>query len=224
MNWLLLDTACPRAMVALTSKGKIVSQLYLETTLQHGEKLAQAIAGCLLDSGLQFKDLNGVAVGQGPGSFVGVRVAIAHAKGICLALNIPLMGICTLSAIACGIYLEKNAEGLIFLDARRREFYALSVNISKKFDGVAFRGDAKPFILSVEEVAKLGLSAKIAGFLSEGKTAVTVESHGVSAEGMLVMVNNRLRDGFVKDHDDEVYSLFPLYIRSPDAKPPSFLS
>lgn len=221
MIWLLLDTACPRALVAIAVKGKIISQVYLEATLQHGERLAQAIANCLAESGLEFKDITGVAVGHGPGSFVGVRVAIAHAKGICLALNIPLVGICTLSAIACGIYLEKPAQGLVFLDARRREFYALSVSIAKKLGGVNLCGDAKPFILNTEKVLELGLSSKIAGFLSEGTDIFTIETAGVSAEGMLAVLNKLLHDGLVKD---EVYSLFPLYIRSPDAKPPSFLS
>ena len=123
MKWLLLDTACPRAMVAIVLNGKIAAEVYLEEAFKHGEKLSGAIESCLTKANIKINQLEGVAVGRGPGSFVGVRVAISHAKGICMALQIPLVGICTLSAMAASFDFDGFAQGFAYLDARRSEFY-----------------------------------------------------------------------------------------------------
>lgn len=117
--WLILDTACPRALVALARDGVVLSEVYLHEYRRHGELLAGAIEACLSQAGCQMSELKAVAVGQGPGSFIGVRVAMAHAKGLCMALQIPLVGFNTLAGIE-----NPGADG-VAIDARRGEYYAL---------------------------------------------------------------------------------------------------
>ena len=119
--WLILDTACPRALVALTRNGVVLSEVYLDEYRRHGELLANAIESCLSQSGSQISEINAVAVGQGPGSFIGVRIAMAHAKGLCMALRIPLVGFNTLAGI------ENHGLDGVAIDARRGEYYALNI-------------------------------------------------------------------------------------------------
>lgn len=119
--WLILDTACPRALVALARDGVIVTEVYLHEYRRHGELLAGAIETCISQAGCQIGDIKAVAVGQGPGSFIGVRVAMAHAKGLCMALKIPLVGFNTLAGI------ESHGADWLAIDARRGEYYALKV-------------------------------------------------------------------------------------------------
>jgi tRNA threonylcarbamoyladenosine biosynthesis protein TsaB len=119
--WLILDTACPRALVALARNGIVLAEVTLDEYRRHGELLAGAIETCLSQAGCQISEINAVAVGQGPGSFIGVRVAMAHAKGLCMALQIPLVGFNTLAGI------ESHGADWAVIDARRNEFYALKI-------------------------------------------------------------------------------------------------
>lgn len=119
--WLILDTACPRALVALARNDVVLAEVTLDEYRRHGELLAGAIQDCLNQAGCQISEIKAVAVGQGPGSFIGVRVAMAHAKGLCMALQIPLVGFNTLAGI------ESHGADWVAIDARRNEFYALKI-------------------------------------------------------------------------------------------------
>ena len=119
MIQLLLDTACERGVVAISNGDFVVASRYLNERLKHAEELPAAIQACLDEVNLSMNDLARIVVGKGPGSFVGVRVAIAHAKGMGFALQIPVVGVCTLSAIR-GLGSET-----VYIDARRSEYYVL---------------------------------------------------------------------------------------------------
>src|SRR5689334_11978411 len=100
MNWLLLDTCCPRAVVVLSVDKKVAAHRYLTDTRAHSEMLSPCIDEILAECGKTYRDLSGVVVGTGPGSFIGSRIALAYAKGLCVALDIPLVGVGTLVAFA----------------------------------------------------------------------------------------------------------------------------
>jgi tRNA threonylcarbamoyl adenosine modification protein YeaZ len=217
MNWLLLDTACPRAVVAIAYNQKIVASIYLSETIRHGEKLAEAIQYCLKEAALDIRELNGIAVGQGPGSFVGVRVGIAHAKGICMALEIPLVGICTLSAIGAASNLP-FAEGMAFLDARRGEFYARHINRLKKNGQLQIVSLGEPIVLTALDMKKLSLNEGMGGFYTLAHHVDYFEESGVLAEGMLLLLQQRFKNIAPKENINETFSLEPAYVREPDAK------
>jgi len=218
MKWLLLDTACPRAMISVVSDNQIMSEVYLEETYKHGEKLTSGIETCLNQAGITLNQIEAIAVGKGPGSFVGVRIAIAHAKGICMALQIPLMGICTLSALAASSDAV-GQEGFAFLDAKRDEFYVQKMRFDKE---ISYLGETRVFN---QEKAKLFcLKANKGGFVTIGDQPKIFEMSGVQAKGMLQVLEQQVLKAGSKKIHDEVFSLTPAYVRSPDAKPPSFLS
>ncbi|MBH1988720.1 MAG: tRNA (adenosine(37)-N6)-threonylcarbamoyltransferase complex dimerization subunit type 1 TsaB [Myxococcaceae bacterium] len=114
---LILDTSCPRALVALTQGNQILAEHYLSEYRRHGECLPAAVQTVLKEAGLPFEGIKQIAVGRGPGSFIGVRVAMAYAKGLAMALQIPLIGFGTLDAIE-----HSSAVGAA-IDARRGEYY-----------------------------------------------------------------------------------------------------
>jgi tRNA threonylcarbamoyladenosine biosynthesis protein TsaB len=119
---LALDSSTRVGSVALVSDGALEAEYTLSVQRTHAERLLPAIAQVLKDSGRVPADLDVVAVTRGPGSFTGIRIALATAKGLAYALRRPLVGVSTLSALAYGVArLADFACPLI--DARRGEAY-----------------------------------------------------------------------------------------------------
>ena len=88
----------------------------------HGELLHVFMDEAMREAGLHWADLEAVAVSKGPGSYTGLRIGVAAAKGLCFALGIPLIAVETLKSMA---FQFKGAEGVLIpmLDARRMEAY-----------------------------------------------------------------------------------------------------
>ncbi len=88
----------------------------------HGELLHVFMDEALTEAGLKGSDLQAIAVSKGPGSYTGLRIGVAAAKGLCFALGIPLIAVETLKSMACQF---QDASGVLIpmLDARRMEAY-----------------------------------------------------------------------------------------------------
>lgn len=118
-----LETATKNCSVSLSDSGKTIS-LTEEAGdgYMHGEMLHHFIKKTLLQAKADFKDLDAVAVSKGPGSYTGLRIGVSAAKGLCFALNIPLISTGTLLCLAKKVKIE---SGFIvpMLDARRMEVY-----------------------------------------------------------------------------------------------------
>jgi tRNA threonylcarbamoyladenosine biosynthesis protein TsaB len=115
MLTLAFDTATGVATSALVRDGEVLG----ERTGRAAEVLADADE-LLRTAGLSPRDLDRLAVGVGPGSFTGVRIGLAAARGLALALDLPVAGVSTLDALAAG------APGAVpVIDARRREVFVL---------------------------------------------------------------------------------------------------
>lgn len=119
---LAIDTADGTAGVALLVDGRVVSELVETSAYRHSERLFALVDEALAGAGVGRGDLGGVAVTRGPGSFTGLRVGLATAKGIAFALGLPLLGVSTLEALAQG---AMPFPGLVLpvLDARKRQVY-----------------------------------------------------------------------------------------------------
>ena len=121
---LCIETTTTNCSVALSIDGIVVSlKEENDKNYSHAEKLHLFIEEVLVKSEITKDKLDAIAVSKGPGSYTGLRIGVSAAKGLCFALEIPLISIPTLEALACQV---KNTDGIIvpMLDARRLEVYS----------------------------------------------------------------------------------------------------
>ena len=95
-----LESSAVAAGAALVLDGKVLSETYLNTGLTHSQTLMTLVDTCLKNADKTLSVVDAVAVAAGPGSFTGVRIGVAAAKGLCFADHIPLYAISTLEAMA----------------------------------------------------------------------------------------------------------------------------
>ncbi len=125
---LCIETATRTCSTALGIDGGMEDLREAEREhFSHAEELTLFIRELLQANGLGFEDLDGIAVGAGPGSYTGLRIGVSTAKGLAYASGIPLIGLRTLHFMASG-WAEKEALGkedriVPMLDARRDEVY-----------------------------------------------------------------------------------------------------
>ena len=128
---LQIETATKVCSVALSINGETIA--VKEETAQniHAAKLTLFIAEVMEAAGVNYADLNAIAVSKGPGSYTGLRIGVSTAKGLCFALDKPLIAINTLKMMANGYYLANlNFKGLTcaMIDARRMEVFTAIFN------------------------------------------------------------------------------------------------
>lgn len=133
---LCIETSTDVCSVALTAGGAVVAAAEIREAQAHASRLAPLIQEVMAAAGIGSGDLSAVAVSKGPGSYTGLRIGTSTAKGLCYALNIPLIGIGTLDLLAWqGITsTDVDRETLLcpMIDARRMEVYCQVTDFSRK--------------------------------------------------------------------------------------------
>ena len=122
MNLLAIETATESCSVALLCGERLVTRSEIAPR-RHAELLLPMCDEVLAEAGLDRRDLDAIAVGRGPGAFTGVRLAISAAQGIALALDIPVVPVSSLMALAAQAP-DNGADVLAVIDARMGEVYA----------------------------------------------------------------------------------------------------
>ena len=119
---LAFETSAKAASVALMENGKLLGESYQNTGLTHSQTLMVMAEDLLKQCGKTVTDVTAVAVAEGPGSFTGVRIGVAAAKGFAWGANIPCYGVSTLESMAesLGIY---SGYVCACMDARRSQVY-----------------------------------------------------------------------------------------------------
>ena len=124
-----IDTATEYASVCLSEEDKIISILESKDQKNHASFIQPAIEKICQTTGIKLKDLDAVSVTSGPGSYTGLRVGLSSAKGLCYALNKPLILVNTLEVMAQAAILSYKGSGegnFLFcpmIDARRMEVF-----------------------------------------------------------------------------------------------------
>lgn len=121
---LSIETATTNCSVSLSKEGETFAlQEDYNKNYSHAERLHVFIEEILQENNISKSDLQAIAVSKGPGSYTGLRIGVSAAKGLCFALNIPLISVPTLESLAHQVSISKGVI-IPLLDARRMEVYA----------------------------------------------------------------------------------------------------
>ncbi|MBI2092464.1 MAG: tRNA (adenosine(37)-N6)-threonylcarbamoyltransferase complex dimerization subunit type 1 TsaB [Deltaproteobacteria bacterium] len=133
MKVLSFDTSTSSGSVSVLDNFKVVAADSYLAESSHAEILFNVIDKILESSGLKIADVDAIGVAIGPGSFTGLRIGLAAAKGLARANNKALVGVSSLEAIACGLP-EKHPDKIIVpcIDAKRGEVYASAYEAGEK--------------------------------------------------------------------------------------------
>lgn len=124
-NILLIETATDICSVGIWSQDEVVALREISERADHAARINELILKICREAGVALTDLDAVAVSSGPGSFTSLRVGTATAKGMCFGLDIPLIAVDTLSALALATHTPQVPKTLYcpMIDARRMEVY-----------------------------------------------------------------------------------------------------
>ena len=129
MKILGIDSSAKSASAAVTENGKVVSSFYINTGLTHSQTLMPMIDSALKCADINLDDIGLIAVNKGPGSFTGIRIGVAAAKGLADVKNIPTIGTSTLEAMAYNLPLT-DCIACCVMDARCNQVYTALFDIS----------------------------------------------------------------------------------------------
>lgn len=208
-----LETATKTCSVVLAHNGDIISSQELTTEkFSHAEKLNIFIQDVLKEADMSLKEIDAVAVSAGPGSYTGLRIGTSTAKGLCYALDIPLLAINSLKALAARIDIQ---EGLIcpMFDARRMEVYCAvydkHLEVIRSTDAVVIDENSFCEILDNEKIHFLGPGAEKCKELIQNENAIFDLKVEVSAKGMAQLAQNK----FDKEDFEDLAYFEPAYLK-----------
>ena len=123
MNLLALDTATEACSAALLIGADVIERSEIAPR-RHAELILPMIEALLAEAGITRRQIDAIAVGRGPGAFTGVRLAISVAQGLALGLDVPVVPVSSLAALAQDAPADIDAPILAVIDARMGEVYA----------------------------------------------------------------------------------------------------
>lgn len=147
MKLLALDTSTEYCSVAVWQDGTITQCCEL-VGQKHSERLIAMVAEVLGEAGCTLKQMQGIAFGKGPGSFTGVRIACGATQGLALGANLPVLGVCTLEALA---QASGQHKVIAALDARMAELYFAAY----EKQGEVWRAVVEPCLCKPEDAPAL---------------------------------------------------------------------
>lgn len=209
---LALDAAAAACSVALWREGAVLAYRCSPMARGHAEALMPLVLEAMASGGLEFADLDKIAVGVGPGSFTGIRIALAAARGIALAAGRPVVGIDGFNALAAATpaALLAGRSLLVVIESKRRELFGQYFDSHRQALG-------EPLIAEPSELLKLRPAGPLlvagdgAAHLSLGPDVMLAPGPGrpdaraiaqLAAEGRVIL------------------AAVPLYLRGPDVTLP----
>ena len=212
MKLLALDTSMAACSAAIldTDRDVILARRWVAMERGHAEALAPMIAEVLQEAELHPRDLSRIAVTAGPGTFTGVRIGLAMARGLGLALGIPVAGLDSLAAIAANV--PPGRPVLVAADARKEEVYAAGFDA----DGTRRFG---PEVMSLGEAARrLAPGSVVLGTAAERIMAIAGAADWLHPPGVdLPDAAALARRSAMLPRPGSMPQ--PIYLRSADATP-----
>jgi tRNA threonylcarbamoyladenosine biosynthesis protein TsaB len=222
-----IETATFCGGAALLADDRLIGSRTLNSLATHSARLLRAIEDLLRETETRLDDLTGLAISIGPGSFTGVRIGLSSAKGLAVALGIPVVGVSTLEALAVRAGRDTRLICPV-IDARRNETFAAAYRWERGAD--LPRLAIAPGVMPIRNFLR-GLRGRCL-FLGDGalRYRADIESqlgdrasfappHRIlpSAEEIAWLGQRRLARG----ESDDLARLEPVYLRSSDARLPS---
>lgn len=224
MKILALDTSAKAASVCLAQEDKIIGEFFIDTALTHSQTLISMTEQLCKNTQMPFDEIDAIAVNAGPGSFTGVRIGVAAAKGLAFAKNLPCVSVSTLESMAYNL-LGSDCVVCAVMDARCAQVYNALFRISG--DRVERLCDDRALSLTdlmldlqqyKEKVVLIGDGAEIcADFIGDSLANV-----------FLAPMNNRIQkassvacaafEELSKGHTLSPAKLMPVYLRLPQAQ------
>lgn len=204
--------------VALAKDGEVLAVKESSEDKSHSSQITVFIEEVLAKAGAAMKDVEGVAVSEGPGSYTGLRIGVSTAKGLCYGLDIPLIAVNTLQTMALGASIERaSGDNTLYcplIDARRMEVYYALYNGDNEMAGevraeivdesflqrqfkdneIVFFGDA------VEKCQKV---------LGQNPNAVFLQNHLPTASNMAILAEKK----YGSNQFEDVAYFEPFYLK-----------
>jgi tRNA threonylcarbamoyladenosine biosynthesis protein TsaB len=222
---LSIETSTTVCSAALHREGKLLANEITEVPNSAASLLAVMIDKVLKTSGFSSHDLGAVAVSAGPGSYTGLRIGVATAKGICYALDIPLIAINSLELMAAQVNESNVRHSLLcpMIDARRMEVYTMlfgaDLRVKEPVQARVIDGSSYADLLEGGEVLFFGNgSDKCKGVISHAN-AKFIDGIFPSAEWLGKLAYDRFREAKFED----VAAFEPFYLKDFIAKKPKSL-
>jgi len=206
-----LDTSEKDGGAALYSEGEFAEEIRFEEPLRHAESIFPAIDGLLDRCKLDKEKIGLVSVNQGPGSFTGLRIGLASAKGLCQALKIPLVGVDGTVAYRTRI---PDAKRVCVIIASRRDLYYARWFVENRAKGETRPIHAEELIEVLfdeeRELTLIGSGAPAVYARVEGNRSIRLAPGGLNRASSLAIARLGASAGTV----DRLFELEPAYVES----------
>lgn len=214
---LCLETSTAVCSVALVEGGKTIVLRESLDGQNHAEKITVFIDEVMKEANVSYHDIDAVAVSKGPGSYTGLRIGVSTAKGLCYAMEKPLIAIDTLQAMAHGLSHSLSSDDVLLcpmIDARRMEVYTafFDKTLERVSDTAALVIDEDSFKEMKKEhhLYLFGDGAdKLQTLFGADERVTVVEKFHCSASYMAELADKALKD---RDFVDTAY-FEPFYLK-----------
>jgi len=199
--------------VSISKEGKTIALKELnDGNYSHAEKLHKLIEQVVLEAKIELSHLKAIAVSKGPGSYTGLRIGVSAVKGLCFALDIPMISVNTLQSLALSVSIDKGYK-IPLLDARRMEAYSQVFNDkNEKIRDVhaeIIDSDSFSEFLNADKVYFFGDGAEKCKEIITHKNAVFIDGKFPSAKEMSVISYEK----YSKNEFEDVAYFEPFYLK-----------